>query len=66
MKAFFTRYSYTAVKLFLNQFAIALFGVGLAFACAKAQNTTLLYVTGVFSVLFYLFLLLLNNLLENL
>lgn len=56
MKAFFSRYSYTAVKLFLNQFAIALFGVGLAFACAKAQKTTLLYVTSIFAVLFYLFL----------
>ncbi|MBQ8358234.1 MAG: hypothetical protein IJX39_10590 [Clostridia bacterium] len=56
MKNFFTRYSYTAVKLFLNQFAIALFGVGLAFACAKAQKTTLLYVTSIFAVLFYLFL----------
>ena len=56
MKAFFTRYSYTIVKLFLNQFAIALFGVGLAFACARAQNDTLLLITGIFSVLFYLFL----------
>ena len=56
MKSFFARYSYITVKLFLNQFAIALFGVGLAFACAKAQNTVLLYASGGFSVLFYLFL----------
>ena len=56
MKDFFSRYSYTAVKLFLNQFAIALFGVGLSFACARAQKETLLYVTSIFSVVFYLFL----------
>jgi hypothetical protein len=56
MKSFFARYSYMTVKLFLNQFAIALFGMGLAFACAKAGNDTLLYVTCGFSVLFYLFL----------
>lgn len=56
MKAFFKKYSYTMFKLFLNQFAIALFGVGLAFATTKAQNTTLIVLTGVGSVIFYLFL----------
>lgn len=56
MKAFFSRYSYTAVKLFLNQFAIALFGVGLAFASEGADNKTLLIATSVGAILFYLFL----------
>ena len=56
MKAFFGRYGYTALKLFLDQFAIALFGVGLSFACAGAGNNTLLIITSIGAVLFYLFL----------
>ena len=56
MKEFFKKYSYTAVKLFLNQIAIALFGVGLAFATARAEKNTLLIITSIFSVAFYLFL----------
>lgn len=56
MKAFLKKYSYTAVKLFLNQFAIALFGVGLAFASEGAGNKTLLMVTSIGAILFYLFL----------
>ena len=56
MKAFFERYSYTIIKLFLNQFAIALFGVALAISCSAAGRNTLLWVTSIFSVLFYLFL----------
>ncbi len=53
---FLKKYSYTVVKLFLNQFAIALFGVSLAFACGQAGREKLLLWTSVFSVLFYLFL----------
>ena len=56
MKAFLKKYSYIAVKLFLNQFAIALFGVGLAFASKGANNDTLLYATSIGAILFYLFL----------
>lgn len=56
MKAFFSKYGYNIFKLFLNQFAIALFGIALAVACGKAQNNTLQWVTSVFAVLFYLFL----------
>lgn len=56
MKAFLKKYSYVAVKLFLNQFAIALFGVGLAFASKGANNDTLLYATSIGAILFYLFL----------
>ncbi len=56
MTAFFKKYSYIMVKLFLNQFAIALFGMALAFACGRAGNNTLLLVTSIGSVIFYLFL----------
>jgi len=56
VKAFFVRYSYSMMKLFLNQVAIALFGLGLAMACGMAGNHTMQVVTGVGSVLFYLFL----------
>ncbi|MBO5355150.1 MAG: hypothetical protein J6B09_03695 [Clostridia bacterium] len=56
MKDFFKRYSYTAFKLFLNQFAIALFGVGLAFACSGAGKNGLLLATSIGAVVFYLFL----------
>ena len=56
MKAFFKRYGYIIFKLALNQFAIAFFGVALAFATAKSGRQTLLVVSSVFSVLFYLFL----------
>ncbi len=53
---FFKKYSYIAVKLFLNQFAISLFGVALAFVSIKAERETLLLLTSIFSILFYLFL----------
>ncbi len=56
MKAFFSRYFYTMIRLFLNQFAIALFGVALALATGQSESRTLQLVTGIFSVLFYLFL----------
>ena len=56
MKAFFSKYSYTAVKLFVNQIAIALFGISLAFASAYAKNNNLKLITGICSVVFYLFL----------
>ncbi|MBO7341058.1 MAG: hypothetical protein J6U87_00075 [Clostridia bacterium] len=54
--AFFKKYSYIIVKLFLNQFAISLFGIGLAFASSYARNDGLLLLTSIFSVIFYLFL----------
>ena len=56
MKDFFKRYSYTAFKLFLNQFAIALFGFGLATACASAGKDGLLVASSIGAVVFYLFL----------
>ena len=57
VKEFLKKYSYTVVKLFVNQFAIALFGVGLAFVSAYAQNNTLRVASSIGAILFYLFLL---------
>ncbi len=57
MKQFFKSHSYDMVKMFLNQFATAIFGCALALAAAKAQNPMLRNVTSVFAILFYLFLL---------
>ncbi len=45
------------IKMFLNQFATAIFGFVLALAAGKAKNPTLRNVTSAFAVLFYLFLL---------
>ena len=57
MKAFLREHSYNAVKMFLNQFATAIFGFVLALASSKAQNPVLRNVTSGFAILFYLFLL---------
>ena len=57
MKAFLREHSYHAVKMFLNQFATAIFGLVLALASSKAQNAVLRNVTSGFAILFYLFLL---------
>ncbi len=57
MKEFLKKYSYTMVKLFVNQFAIALFGVGLAFVSGYSESNTMKIVTGIGSIVFYLFLL---------
>lgn len=51
-----SRYSYESVHLFLNQFAIALFGLVLAMAALKAESDELRVVTSVFSIIFFLFL----------
>ncbi len=56
MKNFMERYSYESVHLFLNQVAIGLFGMTLAFAAGMAKNETLKIVTSIFSVMFFLFL----------
>lgn len=53
---FFKKYSYIAVKLFLNQFAISLFGVALAFVSIKGERDGLLLWTSIFSIVFFLFL----------
>ena len=56
MKQFMSRYSYESVHLFLNQFAIGLFGITLALAASKAQNDGLRIATSIFAICFFLFL----------
>ena len=55
MRNFFTRYSYSMITMFVRQFAIGLLGAVLALA--TSMNTALSIVSGVFSILFYLFLI---------
>ena len=57
MKEFFKNRSYDMVRMFLNQFAISIFGLVLALAAGQAQNPTLRNITSVAAILFYLFLL---------
>lgn len=45
------------VRMFLNQFATAIFGFSLCLACGYARNYTLRNVTSICAILFYLFLL---------
>jgi hypothetical protein len=45
------------MKMFLNQFAIAIFGLVLALATGMAKNDTLQIVSSVGAILFYMFLL---------
>ena len=57
MKGFFQKHSYSMVKMFLNQFATAIFGFVLVLAAGYAKNVALRNITSVFSIVFYLFLL---------
>lgn len=57
MKEFLKDHSYDMVRMFLNQFATAIFGFSLVMAAGQAQNPTLRNVTSVFSIVFYLFLI---------
>ena len=57
MKEFFRKHSYDMMKMFLNQFAVAIFGLVLALATGMAKNDTLQIVSSVGSILFYMFLL---------
>ena len=56
MKKFFHDYSYSIVKMFVNQFAIAIFGIAL-FTPTFNTMTTLNLITSIFAVIFYLFLI---------
>ena len=56
MKNFFERYSYSVVKMFLNQFGIGIFGAVLALATSGISDL-FLALTSVGSIMFYLFLL---------
>ena len=57
MKGFFKQYSYSIIKMFVNQFAISIFGVVLAMAAAAASNDILMLIVSIFSIAFYLFLI---------
>ena len=57
MKNFFSEHSYSMVKMFLNQFAISIFGTMLALAASSGKNDTLLLLSSIFSIFFYMFLL---------
>lgn len=57
MKSFFQQYSYSIIKMFVNQFAISLFGIVLAMAAMAANSNILTICFSVFSIAFYLFLI---------
>lgn len=60
MKKFFLDYGYSSVKMFVDQFAIALFGFSLVIAVSGLENEYsdwLIYVVSGFAVLFYLVLI---------
>ncbi len=65
MKRFFHDYSYNIVKMFVNQFAISIFGMSLTLATTQiyVDSTTtsgfdtFTFVVSIFAVLFYLFLI---------
>ena len=56
MKVGSNNYSYSVVKMFINQFALAIFGSSLTFATAEA-HTSFQIIVSVFSMCFYLFLI---------
>jgi len=57
MKGFFQKYSYSIIKMFVNQFAISLFGLILAMLTTAVDHTVLTIVASAFSIAFYLFLI---------
>lgn len=62
MKKFFHDYSYSVVKMFINQIAIAIFGTSLTFATVSAHGDssgfdTFTLIVSIFSACFYLFLI---------
>ncbi len=62
MRKFFHDYFYSTVKMFVNQFAIAIFGTSLVFATTRVHLEsegfdTLTLIVSIFSILFYLFLI---------
>lgn len=57
MKDFLNNYSYSAVKMFVNQFAISIFGAMLSMATTVGGNDTISIVVSIFAILFYLVLI---------
>ncbi|MBO5416152.1 MAG: hypothetical protein J6A83_05935 [Clostridia bacterium] len=56
MKEFLHNYGYSSVKMFVNQFAISLFGAVLSMATTMAKSDILAIITSILAILFYLFL----------
>ena len=57
MRSFFRNYSYSSVKMFVNQFAISMFGSVLAMATVAMGNGAVTIGVSIFATLFYLFLI---------
>ena len=57
MKDFFHRYSYSIVKMFVNQFTISLFGTMLSMATSAIKKPIFSLAVSLFSIAFYLVLL---------
>lgn len=57
MKEFFKKHSYDMMKMFLNQFAVAIFGLVLALATGMAEKSTLQVMSSIAAIIFYMFLL---------
>ena len=57
MKNFLHDYSYSTIKMFVNQFAISLFGAMLSMATTAAENDGLAIVLSCLAIVFYLFLI---------
>ena len=57
MKNFFSNYSYGIIKMFVNQFAISIFGAVLSMATDASGSKTLTIIVSCFAILFYLFLI---------
>lgn len=57
MKNIFKDYSYSIVKMFVNQVAIGIFGAMLSMATSVTASSTFSLVVSIFAVLFYLFLI---------
>lgn len=56
MKAYFERYSYETVHMFIIQVAISMFGFALAMTAAKADSDPLLLWSSIAAIVFYLVL----------
>ena len=57
MKEFLNNYSYSAVKMFVNQFAISIFGAMLSMATSVSNNNAVSIAVSCIAILFYLFLI---------
>lgn len=56
MKNFLHNYSYSSVKMFVNQFAISIMGAMLSMATVNTEDAIVIFVS-IFAIAFYLFLI---------